>query len=259
MPTLDVLDTSSVLAGIPPGLRTPLIESYNSIVRNFREGRWEPSELNGGKLCETVYSILEGHVTGTFPSKPKKPRNMVDACRALEQADATRFPRAVRIQVPRMLVALYEVRNNRGVGHVGGDVDPNHMDAVLVLNMSKWIMAELVRIFHGVDTVAAASAVDALVERTLPLVWEIGGNRRILNPSLSMKDKTLALLYGSSSAVAETDLVRWVEHSNPAVFRRDILVRLHRAKLIEYDKSNRLIHISPLGVRYVEDNVAFEL
>lgn len=255
----DPLDSSSVLAGIPKGLREPLIQAFDSIVRNFREGRWEPSELNGGKLCEVVYSILAGHVAGAFSSRPKKPRNMVDACKALEQADASRFPRAVRVQVPRMLIALYEVRNNRGVGHVGGDVDPNHMDSLLVLNMAKWIVAELVRIFHSVDTITATNAVDALVERTLPLVWDIGDNKRILDPNLSMKDKTLALLYRCSSPVAEADLVRWIEHSNPAVFRRDILVRLHKARMIEYDKVNRIIHISPTGARYVEDNVAFEV
>jgi hypothetical protein len=185
----DAFEYSSILSGIPVGLREPLLNAFNSIVRNFREGRWEPSELNGGKLCEVVYTILAGYVAGTFPHKPKKPRNMVDACLALEHADRSVFPRSVRIQIPRALIALYEVRNNRGVGHVGGDVDPNHMDALLVLNMSKWIMAELVRIFHGLTTMAATEAVESLIEKTLPLVWEINGKKRILNPALSMKDK----------------------------------------------------------------------
>lgn len=47
---------------------------------------------------------------------------MVDACERLEQAPASKFPRSVRIQIPRVLIAFYEIRNNRGVGHVGGDV-----------------------------------------------------------------------------------------------------------------------------------------
>src|SRR5438034_1154534 len=123
---------TALLAGVPVGLRTPLIDSHNAITKNFREHRWEPSELNGGKFCEVVYTILKGYIDGSFPAAPAKPGNMVDACRALEQADAARFPRSVRIQIPRMLVALYEIRNNRGVGHVGGDVVPNHMDAVAV-------------------------------------------------------------------------------------------------------------------------------
>src|SRR5579859_6539892 len=123
------LDPTKALGSVPPGLRGPLLAAFNEIMRNFRENRWEPSELNGGKLCEVVYSILRGHVDGKMPSKPSKPKNMVDACKALEAADSAKFPRSVRVQIPRMLMSLYEIRNNRGVGHVGGDVDPNHMDS----------------------------------------------------------------------------------------------------------------------------------
>src|SRR6478736_4451507 len=114
-------DPSAVLANIPSGLRDPLVETFTSIIRNYREGRWEPAELNGGKFCEIAYTILRGHVDGTYPASPSKPQNMVDACRALEKADDKIFSRAVRIQIPRMLMALYEIRNNRGVGHAGGD------------------------------------------------------------------------------------------------------------------------------------------
>ena len=49
-----------VLAGIPDGLRTELVEELNKIARHFREGRWEPAELDGGRLCEIVYSIVKG-------------------------------------------------------------------------------------------------------------------------------------------------------------------------------------------------------
>jgi len=100
---------SSALGMIPEGLRTPLLKAYNEIQTNFRERRWEPSELNGGKLCEIVYTIINGYIAGTFPSKPAKPSNMVSACQALEQTSAGATSRSVRIQTPRILVALYEI------------------------------------------------------------------------------------------------------------------------------------------------------
>jgi hypothetical protein len=242
----------NMLASLPVVLRDELFRSFNEIVRNYRERRWEPSELNGGKLSEVVYSILEGHVSGTFPSKPSKPRNMLAACQAFEQADAQRFCRAVRIQIPRMLIALYEIRNNRGVGHVGGDVNPNLMDATAVLAMSKWVVAEVLRIFHSVTTDEATAAVEKIIERTLPVVWVVEDRIRILNPSLSMKVKSLLVLYQSQGWVAEDSLLRAVEHSNASVFRRDVLKRSHREKLIEYDAQHCRVLISPLGVDYVE-------
>lgn len=219
------------LGTIPSGLRDPLITLYNEIDRNYRERRWEPSELNGGKLCEAVYSILRGHVDGSFPSSPSKPENFVDACRALEKADKKKFSQAVRISIPRMLMALYEIRNNRGVGHVGGDVDPNHMDATIVLAGAKWVMADLVRHFHAVDLTTATQIVESLIERVNPLIWDVGSVRRVLQPGMNMKDKTLLLLHSSSAPLHEDQLFSWVEHSNKAVYRRDVLRSAHRDNL----------------------------
>lgn len=245
----------TLLQAIPEDLRRELLSAYGQILRNFRERRWEPAELNGGKLCEVVYTILRGYVDGKFPNKSIKPGNMLEACRDLEQAPASSFPRSVRIQIPRILVALYEIRNNRGVGHVGGDVDPNHMDALCVLQMAKWILSELVRIFHNVPTEAATAAVESMVERTLPIVWEVAGKRRVLEPQMSMKDKALVLLYHCATPVSEANLVDWVEHSNVSVFRRDVLRSAHKQKLIEYDTVARTVQISPRGIEYVERTI----
>lgn len=247
------LDPAHTLAGIPASLRTPLLEEFNKVARNFREGRWEPAELNGGKLCEIVYTILRGHVDGNFPAKPSKPRNMVDACKDLEKAAG--FPRSVRIQIPRMLTALYEVRNSRNVGHVGADVDPNRMDASVVLGLSQWIMAELVRIFHSVSTDEAARVVEGLIERTSPLLWEVGGVTRVLMPGMSAKDKALALLYGSLGPQQVRWVVDSIEYKNASQFRNTVLKVAHRSKLIEFNQKADTVELSPLGIRYVEDNI----
>eukprot|EP01133_Synstelium_polycarpum_P026647 gene26647-32049_t len=39
-----------VLKGIPRHIRDPLLEEFNKLGRNYRESRWEPAELNGGKF-----------------------------------------------------------------------------------------------------------------------------------------------------------------------------------------------------------------
>ena len=249
---------SDLLNSIPTTLRNELMKVFNEITRNYREQRWEPSELNGGKLCEIVYTILKGYVDGNFPLKASKPRNMVDACKNLEETQSTSFPRSARIQIPRMLIALYEIRNNRGVGHIGGDVNPNHMDATAVLYMVKWIMAELIRLFHNVDTPTATKVVERLTDRTLPVLWKVGGKIRALDTSLTMTEKTLVILYYHRDPVAEDLLVDWVEHTNASIYRRDILRKAHRKKLIEYDKVNKQIIISPKGVKHVVENINLE-
>lgn len=245
---------ASALGAIPPTLRQELLRAFHQIVKNFRERRWEPAELNGGKLSEVVYSILKGYANGSYPAHASKPKNMVLACQSLETEAAT-APRSIRIQIPRMLIALYEIRNNRNVGHVGGDVEPNHMDAVCVLQMAKWIMAELVRVLHDVGIDEASEIVEGLVERDTPLIWEVGGRKRVLNHHLTMRDKTLLLLHATTPPVAESELVRWVEHSNASVYRRDILRKLHRERLVEYDAVTQTVQISPTGIADVEDRI----
>lgn len=250
-----MIDPSKVFVSLPAGLREALIQSYKDIARNYAEHRWEPAELNGGKFCEVVYSIINGAVSGTFPTKPSKPRDIVAACRALESAppDPVRIgDRSLRILIPRVLLPLYEIRNNRGVGHVGGDVDPNYLDATSVYAMASWVLAEVIRVFHGVSTKGAQETVDALVERKHPLIWEIEGTKRVLHPSMGKGDQALVLLYSESSWVAERDLLNWVEYSNLTIFRSSILEPFHKARLLEYDFKQRRIRISPLGIADVE-------
>jgi hypothetical protein len=252
------LDASKLLAAIPAGLRDPLFETYREIASNFAEHRWEPSELKGGHFCEVVYTILDGSISGTFAASPSKPANMKDACLALEKNSATgkTGDRSLRILIPRVLLPLYEIRNNRGVGHVGGDVDPNLMDATAVFGMASWVLAELIRVFHQVTTAEAQAAVDALSERKLPLVWSPGpGLKRVLDTTLSAADQTLLLLHQSLAWVEESSLFSSVEYSNASAYRTNVLVKLHAKRLIEYDKAEKRARISPKGSARVEKEI----
>ncbi|PIT03103.1 hypothetical protein TSA1_21845 [Bradyrhizobium nitroreducens] len=253
-----MIDPSNVLTALPQALREELLDSYRKIASNYLERRWEPSELNGGKFCEVAYSIVDGAVRGNYPSSASKPSNMLAACQALEREPAVPSrvgDRSLRVLIPRLLPVLYEIRNNRGVGHVGGDVDPNHMDAEAVHTMASWVLAELVRIFHGVSTEEAQEAVDALVERRSPLIWEVAGVRRVLDVELSAKDQVLVLLHHCTGAVPVADLFKWIEYSNASVFRSKVLLPLHKARLIEFDLFRGTARISPRGVQVVEEKL----
>lgn len=249
---------ATALSGLPAGLNDPLLAELNGIVTNYRLRKWEPSELKVGKLCEIVYAILKGMVDGGFPAKlPKKPGNMEAACRDLSKATA--FPRTVRLTMPRVIIALYEIRNDRGVGHSGGDVDPNHMDATMVVAGAKWLVAELVRLLHAVDTATATQVVDAMVERTVPGIWTSGNVRRVLAKGLTMKHETLLLAYGQPTPVPDTDLFAWIEAPKLSDYRKDVLVPLHRDRLIEYDRAAATVVVLPPGDVIVETTLADHL
>lgn len=240
----------SVLSGIPEGLRKPLLAEYSQIVMNFMEHRWASAELSGGRFCEIVYTILDGHARGTYPALPSKPANFVDACRRLESNSAV--PRSFQILIPRLLPALYEIRNNRNVGHVGGDVDPDSMDSSAVLSISSWVLAELVRVFHGVGTQDAQRIVDELSERRMPLVWKSGDIRRVLKPKLTLMSQVLLLLASSSGKARFDDLLKWTEYNSKGHFTK--LIRgLHKARWLEFHEPSGEIELLPPGAEKASD------
>jgi hypothetical protein len=142
------------------------------------------------------------------------------------------------------------------VGHVGGDVDPNLMDATVVYSMTSWILAELIRVFHNLSTKEAQEAVDALSERKLPLIWSPDGKlKRVLDTGLNTGDQTLLLLHQALGWVTDATLLASVEYSNASAYRSKVLTKLHRDRLIEYDKAQRRARISPKGSAYVEKEI----
>ncbi|GGA44623.1 hypothetical protein [Dyella nitratireducens] len=243
-----MIDPSKLLANIPDSLRDPLIEEYRGICSAYSEGRWKLASLDAGRFCEVAYTIIHGAVSGTFAAAPQKPRNFLAACQAMENMVPVPVgDRSLRILIPRLLPALYEVRNNRNVGHVGGDVVANKMDSSFVREAAAWVVAELVRITHGVSTSDAQDAVDALVERANPLVWEVDGIKRVLSAGVKISDEVLLLLYSTPGWTKTSDLKVWA-HNNANINR--VLAGLFGKRLIEVRTDKAMI--TPLGVKFVE-------
>ncbi len=245
------------LSVLPASLRGDLLAAFNEIVSNFREHRWEPSELNGGKLCEAIFTIIVGWLDGgVYPERAAKPARFAQACWGLEQKYAhVPNSRSPRILIPRTMVGLYDIRNNRGVGHAGSEVDPNHMDATIVLYAAKWLVAELVRMLHTLSVDEATAIVEALIERETPWVWTQGDKKRLLRTDMTWKQQTVVLLLTEPDEVSEHELFRWLEHPRLANFRSEVLKPLHKARQIDYDTGTRAVTLLPPGVAVAEQLV----
>jgi hypothetical protein len=231
-----------LLDQVPANIRRDLLNAYDDVVTKFSEGNWEPSELNGGKFSEAAYTVLKGIVDGAYPTKVTKPSRFDQACRDFEKSPAT-FPRSVRIGIPRVLIALY-------VGHLGGDVDPNTMDASVVLAMVKWVLAELIRILHDVEPKVASEAIESITERTLPLVWSVGSVKRILEPGLQQKDQCLILLHQNNGKSSLGELADSIEVRASNLKR--VVQQLHSSRHLEYVEKTGEIHLSPKGTAQAE-------
>jgi len=240
-------ELSNALSCLPASLRRELISEFSRLQASYYGRKWSPTELSGGRFCEIVYSVIKGHASGSYPSKASKPRNFLAACQALEQE--TSLPRSFRILIPRLLPALYEVRNNRGVGHVGGDVDPNFMDSSLVLSTTSWVISELVRVLHGISLDKAQEIVSQLSSHKSPAVWVSSSTRRVLASNLKLNEQVLLLIGSNEEPTQFEDLVAWVESSKGYVKR--IVNSMHKSRLVEFSNTG-LIQILPPGIKKLE-------
>ena len=245
------LDLNNALRGIPEGLREPLLDLYQEALSEYRAGRWEAVGTKTGKICEVVYSIIHGKVSGKFPAKPSKPKNMVDACLKLEQQNKA-HGRSLCIQIPRLLIAAYEIRNNRDIGHIGSDVDPNHMDAELLIRIVKWLVAELVRVFGKLSTDKARDIIEAVTERSFHVVWTDGTTRRVLKAEMKTENKILVLLFACGGKANIEDLAQWTEYKNKSRFKSDIVPSIHRKAQVHFDESTGDVTLLPPGSHFVE-------
>lgn len=130
------------------------------------------------------------------------------------------------------------------MGHLGAG-PALQIDASILLNGAKWVVAELIRLTSDLQVDEAVKIIDRIVEHELSPIWREGEVTRILNPKVPARDQALILL-AFVGEMDEEKLRSIIEYKNVTNFRK-ILRRLHDAKLVEY--SSKLITISPTGFR----------
>lgn len=246
----------SALANVPAQFRSRLISAFKELKKDNRESRFELCGIHAGKFCEITLRLLQHALTKSFTPFGKQIQNFADECRILIKLPKEAGLESQRVVIPRAIVYLYTLRNKRGIGHVGGDVEANKFDSSTITKVADWIMCELVRIYHGLSLEEAESIIESLSTKEVPDVWEIAGKKRVLRNDLDAKDKVLYLLYSSQeTGILFEDLVSWVKYSNSAVFKKAVLSVLDKANLVEFDRDTDTIFISPLGIKRVEDSI----
>ena len=244
------------LANLDEIFRIKISKTYLDIKRNFAESRFDASGILIGKYCEIIIRLLQDKIFGSFTPFGSRISNFADETRRMIASPVSSATESERILIPRTLMTLYTMRNKRGIGHVGGDIEANKIDAITMVTLCDWIICELIRIYHNLSLEEAQDIVDSISERQLPFIWEVAGKKRVLKEGVPAKDQVLMLLYSEKdSAVLIEDIFSWVEYSNLSVFKSRVIKDLHKSRLLEYDKEIEAIYLSPKGAKHVEENI----
>lgn len=240
-------------AHYPAELVDELMTTHRVLKENFLLSQHEPSELNGGKFVETCVRMIQHTTANTYTALGTPLKNVAGILRGFENLPTTSALESFRIHIPRVLLSIYNIRNKRGVGHVGGDVSANEVDSTLVATSADWVLAELFRIHFSMSLEDAQEIVDALVKRPVALVEELHNVGRVLLPTMSQGNQVLALLSASANGTMDVDeLVQSVEPRNEGDFRNRVLRGLHDHRLIEYRPSGGTCTLTSRGHREVD-------
>jgi len=164
----------------------------------------------------------------------------------------------IRIHIPRALRTVYDIRNKRDAAHLADGIDPNLQDATFVIGTLDWILAEFVRLFHGVSADEAQKIITDLVRKRVPAVQDIGGFLKVQNPKLQVSDRVLVLLYERGAERATRDeLGSWVHPKMPKNLKRT-LVQLEHDRALIHSTGNEF-QITEAGMRDVEDRKLHEV
>jgi hypothetical protein len=243
----------AALAGVPASFRTRLIKRYRELKDAHNDGQHDAAGLRAGKFCEALVRFLQHELTGQHTPFGQQIPGFADECAKLEKTPKTAGVESLRILLPRALNFLYTMRNKRGIGHEGGDVDANEIDSATCVRLADWCLCELVRIYHALSLEEAQALLDTISEREMPEIWTVLGKKRVLRSGLGYREQTLLLLYADpGTGVPVEDLLDWTEHPRLADYRSRVLQPLHRERLIEYDRSSETAILSPSGSAAVE-------
>lgn len=227
-----------------------LLESYSEARLNYYEGGHRLSAVEGGRFCEAAYRMLEEATRGSFtPIGGQLDTDKL--AKNLASLPAATQPKSIRLHIPRALRVVYDIRNNRDTAHLGDGIDPNIQDANLVIAVLNWVLAEFVRLYHGVSAEQAQAIVDGLSLRRAPVIQEFGEFPRILRTDLRAGEFVLVLLYHvDAKGASYSDLSAWVKSSMVANLRRTLKMLDDKAYL---HKSGQIFQITFTGKQYVED------
>jgi hypothetical protein len=183
-----VLELSIV---VDASLARAAIENYVEMQQRFLAGDWQPTELDGGRLCEAVSRCLLQLDKGILDHR-KLPSDIRDIL--LDSRTTHDLAWKDRYHIAKVIEVIYKFRSDRGPVHISPIYTANYMDSMLVLHAGKWMLAEFLRLAWKKDQEVISEVIAQLVQLEHSLIHELDGKPLVLVKNISAPEEVLLLL-----------------------------------------------------------------
>lgn len=231
------------------------LNHFTNAVTDFGQGDWEDSISKAGKFVEALLKAVATHCSVPFESgrKFKADKVMND----LSQLPQGSHDDALRLLIPRACRVVYDIASNRGARHDPDEVDPNAMDANVVLPICSWLLAEVVRFSQkgSVDPSQARDLVESLSRKKYPVVEDVEGRVYLHVKKKSATDVGLVILaHRYPRRISSDDLIQAIKRNNFTLANARVAVT--RLKKLTDDNGSGQLRLLATGLKRADEIVA---
>jgi hypothetical protein len=198
---MTLIDSGTLLGDLSirldPVLTEQLLSEYISQERRYILREWEPATLDGGQFVEAAARIIYHLDSGNL----NRTKGVSDCLSYLEDPtnqNSHSFPeRKSALHLCKVLRTIYKFRSDRGAVHIDPLYTANQLDSRLVIDNSRWVLSELLRIFWSGDRKEVGRAIREILQYEIPVVGRFGNQRLVQRPDCSAEEEILLLLRDS--------------------------------------------------------------
>jgi hypothetical protein len=247
--TLNEIEKRLLDAGLHEQSVKRMLNHYKEMNLCYGSGKFQECGLHMGKFCENVGNIIIKELGGQVHASPQL-NNILTEIDNLN--NNTTVDKMIRVTIPRFLRAAYDLRSQRDAVHTNLETPVSHADAHAGVNLSRWILAELIRVYGSAKHIdEAAALIESLTRQVSPYIDDYEGRRLIMSNKLSVSQEILVHLYNWPAGGLDVSLLnQWIPKVNMNHIRTSVR-QLQYKRLVHYDGQNA--KITPLGVKEVEN------
>jgi hypothetical protein len=204
--------TIELCAVLDPSNATAAVESYQEMQQRFFAGDWQPTELDGGRLCEAVARCLYQIDSGTV-THSQLPGEICEKVEDLKNQHPHKLSSAERTHICKAISLVYKFRSARGSVHISPIYKADYMDSMLMVHAGKWIFAEFLRLAWKKDKGVIAETIANIVQLEYSLIHELDGTPLVLETVSAPNEVLLLLNHAENHRLSKDELTRQAKNN----------------------------------------------
>ena len=226
-----------------------MLSEYVSQEKRYVLNDWEPATLDGGQFVEAAARILYHTDSGSL-NREKDPDECLKFVEDWKNQNKHAFPdRKSAKHICKVLRTIYKFRSDRGAIHIDPTYTANQLDSRLIIENSKWVVSEVLRIFWSGSRESVAKAIRELLQYEIPAVGRYEDKRIVERPDCTAEEEILLLLRDAGEVgLSRQDLGGFVCKSPGRITQA--IHKLEKERTI-IKVNNKLYRLTQLGARKV--------